>query len=89
MAENTQTERQVITLGEVSYFTDSVGEQGQKILADVQNIQARINQLSFDKNVMELAVQTLVDNLAGMTDTFEAVPQADADEVPENETVVA
>ena len=81
MAENTQveqTERQVITLGENSYFTDSVDEQGQKVLTDIQNIQNRINQISFDKNVMELAVQTLVDTLSTMTDTFEKVPDTEA-----------
>jgi len=82
MAENTEqvqtsnadAERQIITLGETSYYADSLEGDAKGVLKDIENIQNRVNQLNFDKNVMELAIQSLADVLSTMSDTFEKVP---------------
>jgi hypothetical protein len=56
------------------YNADTLTDTAKALLGDLQKIEGRMNQLSLDSSIMDLAKQTLIGKLVEETANLEAVP---------------
>lgn len=80
MAEETQ-DVQVLTIGEKTYFADSVTEHGSKILGDIQKVEQQVGSYTLQMSIANLAKAKLIEELEKEIPKFKEVPQPE--ETPE------
>lgn len=67
-------ERQVFVLNEKSYFADSIGDDGKKLINSISTIQQEIQKYQLQTEIAGIAKDSLITKLEALTVTFEEVP---------------
>lgn len=66
-----KTERQTITIDEVSYYIDSFPEEAQKLLTDINLINNELQKLQVQSGIATVAKNALTQQLVTYKDKFE------------------
>ena len=63
-----------IRIGENYYNAETLTDAAKALLSDIQKVDSRLNQLSLDASIMDLAKQTLIGKLVEETVNLQQVP---------------
>jgi hypothetical protein len=67
---NEEPQPATITIDDVSYLRDSLGERGESMISNMQRISQKINDLQFDLHVAGLAQAKVSDDLKNELPNF-------------------
>jgi hypothetical protein len=69
--------REKYNIGGVNYYTDSITEEGSRLIESIRITDRKINDLKTDTELFQIARNSFVDSLKGILDTFEKVPETE------------
>jgi len=74
MAEK-EVEREIFTLNEISYFTESLSDEANHYIKNINIIEAEVQRIQLSLDIAKIAKDSFISKLEELVDEFEPVPE--------------